>query len=184
MAPRARLFGARKSFGTNNRGDAMNPVKSLCVLLLAFGVLQPFGSAQAQDAFVGSWVLDAASSTAPGGLVPTSGSLEISAAGDGKFKSVSEANMGGTGGRSEITFAIDGKDYPATATPAPPGGTTITQATERVSDTAYKISVKLNGQLIATAMNELSGDRNTLTQTTTGVGQFATLSSTMVFRRK
>ena len=81
----------------------MNPVKSLCVLLLAFGVLQPFGSAQAQDAFVGSWVLDAASSTAPGGLVPTSGSLEISAAGDGKFKSVSEANMGGTGGRSEIT---------------------------------------------------------------------------------
>jgi hypothetical protein len=162
----------------------MNSAKSLCVVLLAFGVLQPFGTAHAQDAFIGSWVLDAASSTAPQGLVPTSGTLEFSAAGDGKFTSVSEANMGGVGGRSEITFAVDGMDYAATSTPAPPGGQTITQAIERVSDTAYKISVKLNGQLIATAMNELSGDGNTLTQTTTGVGPFATLSSTMVFRRK
>jgi hypothetical protein len=57
-------------------------------------------------------------------------------------------------------------------------------AIERVSDSVYKISVKVDGQLIATALSEISGDGNTLTQTTTGIGQFATLSSTMVFRRK
>jgi hypothetical protein len=66
----------------------------------------------------------------------------------------------------------------------PPGTPAVTQAIERVSDTVYKIIVKLNGQLVATSLNEISSDRNTLTQTTTGIGQFAALSSTLVFRRK
>jgi hypothetical protein len=162
----------------------MNPAKRLCVVVLALAVLVSLGPAHAQDAFVGSWMLDPASSTAPSGLVPTAGTLKISEAGDGKYTSVSEASMGGVDGRSEITYSIDGKDYPATSTPAPPGGPAVTQAIERVSDTAYKISVKVDGQLIATALNELSSDRKTLTQTTTGIGQFATLSSTMVFRRQ
>ena len=37
---------------------------------------------------------------------------------------------------------------------------------------------------MATVVTELSSDRNTLTQVTTGVGQFAALSSTVVFNRK
>jgi hypothetical protein len=53
-----------------------------------------------------------------------------------------------------------------------------------VSDTVYDSSVKLNGQLIATAVTEVSSGGRTLTQTTTGVGQLAALSSTMVFQRK
>jgi len=37
---------------------------------------------------------------------------------------------------------------------------------------------------MATVMTEVSNDGKTLTQTTTGLGQFAALSSTVVFQRK
>ena len=161
----------------------MNLARFLCVVSLALAVVAPCGVVRAQDGFVGSWVLDPANSTAPPGAMPTVGTLEITAAGDGKYKSVSEATLAGVTGRTEITYSIDGKDYPMTATPAQPG-VAITQSIERVRDGVYNSSVKMNGQLLATAVTELSGDRKTLTQTTTGVGQFATLSSTMVFQRK
>ena len=68
------------------------------------------------------------------------------------------------------------------ATPAQPG-IALTQSIERV-DAAYNSSIKINGQVVATAVTEVSSDRNTLTQTTTGLGPFAALSSTMVFKRK
>lgn len=162
----------------------MNLAKYLGAALLAIAALVPHGSVSAQAEFVGSWVLDAESSQLPAGVAPTDLTLEITEAGDGKFKSVSETTVNGVTGRSEVTFAVDGKDYATTATPAPPGAPSVTQAVERVSDTAYKQSVKVNGQLLATALTEISGDGKTLTQTTTGVGQFASLSSTAVFRRK
>jgi hypothetical protein len=151
-------------------------------LVLAL-VVALFSAAQAQDAFVGSWVLDPASSKGAPGMVPTGGTLEITAAGGGKYTSVSEATIGGMTGRSEITFSVDGTDYAVTTTPAQPG-TTITQSMARDSDTVYTSDLKLNGQLIATAVTEISSDGKTLTQTTTGVGQFAVLSGTTVFQRK
>jgi hypothetical protein len=159
----------------------MNSAKVFAIVLGL--VLAPFGSVQAQEAFVGSWVLDPASSNGAPGMVATSGTLDITAAGGGKYTSVSEATIGGMTGRSEITFSVDGKDYAATATPAQPG-TAITQSIARESDTVYKSDLKLNGQLIATAVTEISSDGKTLTQTTTGVGQFAALSGTTVFQRK
>ena len=162
----------------------MKLIMSVCVVAVALGVFLFFGAADGQGAFVGSWVLDPASSTGQPGMSPTAGTLEITAAGGGKYTSVSEATVAGVAGRSEVTFAIDGKDYPTKSTPEPPGAPTVTQAVERVSDTVYKISVKLNGELIATARNEISGDGKTLTQTTTGLGQFTVLTSTTVFRRK
>jgi hypothetical protein len=78
---------------------------------------------------------------------------------------------------------VDGKDYPVTATPAQPG-VAITQSIARESDAVYKSDLRLNGQLIATAVTAISGDAKTLTQTTTGVGQFSVLSGTTVFQRK
>jgi hypothetical protein len=161
----------------------MNLAKFLCVGSLALAALGPSGLVHAQDGFVGSWVLDPANSNAPPGTMPMGGTLEITDAGEGKFTSVSEATLGGVTGRTEITYSVDGQDYPVTATPAQPG-VTITQSIERVSDGVYKSSVKMNGQPLATAVTELSADRKTLTQTTTGLGQFAALSSTMVFQRK
>jgi hypothetical protein len=154
-----------------------------CVAALALAVFAPSAFVQAQEGFVGSWVLDPANSKAPPGTMPTGGTLQITDAGEGKFTSVSEATLGGVTGRTEITYSVDGQDYPVTATPAQPG-VTITQSVERVSDGVYKSSVKMNGQALATAVTELSGDGKTLTQTTTGLGQFAALSSTMVFQRK
>ena len=161
----------------------MNLAKCISVVSLALGALAPFGAARAQDVFVGSWALDTAKSPSPTGTAPTGGTLQITDAGGGKYTSVSEASVGGVTVRSEITYSIDGQDYAVTTTPAQPG-TTITQSMERVSDTVYNSNVKVNGQLVATAVTELSGDRNTLTQTSTGVGQFAALSSTVVFQRK
>jgi|SRR5688572_13807758 len=161
----------------------MSLARVLCVVALALAVLVPSAFVQAQEGFVGSWVLDAANSKAPPGAMPTGGTLEITDAGDGKYKSVSEASLGGVTGRTEITYSIDGMDYPMTATPGQPG-VSITQSIERVSDSVYKSSVKMNGQPLATAVTELSADRKTLTQTTTGLGQFAAMSSTMVFQRK
>ncbi len=159
----------------------MNSAKVFAIVLGL--VLAPFGSIQAQDAFIGSWVLDAANSKGPPGMVATSGTLEITAAGGGKYTSVSEATIGGMTGRSEITFSVDGKDYAVTTTPAQPGAT-ITQSIARETDTVYKSDLKVNGQLIATAVTEISSDGKTLTQTTTGVGQFAALSGATVFQRK
>jgi hypothetical protein len=162
----------------------MNLAKCLCVVSIVLGLLAPSDPARAQDALVGSWVLDpAASKSSVAELLPTGGTLQIAAAGDGKFASMSEVTVGGMTGRTEITFAVDGKDYAVTATPAQPG-VTLTQSIEGVSDTVYNSSLKVNGQLFATAVTEISGDRNTLTQTSTGMGQFAGLSSTMVFKRK
>ena len=158
----------------------MRLVKSICVVSLA--VLAPFGAAQAQEALVGSWVLDTASWKGPPQITPTGGTLKITDAGGGKFTSVSEVSMGGVTGHSEITYSVDGQDYAVTSTPAQPGAT-VTQSVARESDTVYTSNVKLNGQLMATAVTEISGDGNTLTQTTTGVGQFTALSSTAVFKR-
>jgi hypothetical protein len=163
----------------------MNPAKYLAVLSFAIALgLAVLGSAHAQDAFVGRWALDPASTKAAPGLAPTSATMEVTAAGGGRFQSVSEVAIAGVNARSEVTYSIDGQDYPVTSTPAQPGAPAVTQSMERVSDTVYKSSIKAGGQVIATALNELSSDGNTLTATTTGIGQFAALSSTMVFRRQ
>jgi hypothetical protein len=160
----------------------MNLAKSLCVVSLALGSLASFGSVQAQDALVGTWVFQSASSQAPPQMTPTGGTLTITDAGGGKYTSVNEVIVGGITGRSEITYSVDGADYAVTMNPTQPG-MAMTQSVARESDTVYKSNVKVNGQLMATGVTELSDDGNTLTQTTTGIGQFAMLSGTVVFKR-
>ena len=162
----------------------MNLAKCLCVVSLALGLLAPWDPVQSQEALVGSWVLEpAASKSSVAEMTPTAGTLQIAAVGDGKFASTSEVTVRGVSGRTEVTFAFDGKDYAVAAMPAQ-AGVTLTQSIERVSATVYNSSLKINGQLFAAAVTEISADRNTLTQTSTGTGQFAGLSSTMVFKRK
>ena len=165
-------------------------MKLLKWLLVALGLtviavlaLLTASNIQAQEALVGSWVLDPTKNQGSPGMVPTAGTATVTAAGGGEYTSVSEVSVGAATGHSEITYSVDGKDYAVTATPTQPGAA-ITQSLERVSDTLWSSNVKLNGQLMATVKTELSSDGNTLTQTTTGVGQqFAALSSTVVFKR-
>ena len=161
----------------------MKIVWAIGLAVLALALVVFFGAARAQDPLVGTWVLDPAKNQGPPGVVPTAGMATIAAAGDGQYTSVSEISIGGVTGRSEITYSIDGKDYAVTVTPAQPGAA-LTQSMERVSPSVWSSNVKLNGQLMATVVTELSSDGNTLTQATTGVGQFAALSSTLVFQRK
>ena len=162
----------------------MNPIKALCVVSLALGALGPSSFVQAQEALVGSWVLDPTKNQGSPGMVPTAGTATVTAAGGGEYTSVSEVSVGAATGHSEITYSVDGKDYAVTLTPAQPGAA-ITQSMERVSDTVWSSNLKVNGQLMATVKTEVSSDGNTLTQTTTGLGQqFAALSSTVVFQRK
>jgi hypothetical protein len=142
------------------------------------------GPAAAQEALVGSWVLDPAASTAPPGAAATAGTLELKNAGGGQFTSVSDTTAGGVVVHAEITYSVDGKDYPVTATPTAPGTPPITQSIEQVSATLYKSSIKVGGQEMLTATTEISGDGKTLTQKATGVVQAAGLSSTSVYRRK
>lgn len=161
----------------------MNLLERLCVVSLAIGTLAPSGFVQAQDSLVGSWVLDPAKSQGQPGLVPTAGTATVTAAGGGKYTSVSEVTVGGVTGHSEITYSVDGKDYAVTTTPAAPGAA-ITQSMELVSDTVWTSNLKVNGQLMVTVKTEVSSDGNTLTQTTAGLGQFAALSGTVVFNRR
>lgn len=156
---------------------------ALGLTVIAVLALLSASNVQAQEALVGSWVLDPAKYQGPPGVVPTAGTATVTAADGGKYTSVSEVSVGGITGRSEITYALDGNDYAVTATPAQPGAA-ITQSMERVSDTAWRSNLKVNGQLMATVVTEVSSDGKTLTQKTTGVGQFAALSSTAVFQRK
>ena len=164
----------------------MNLTRGVSVGALLLGlVLAPFFSASAQEPFVGTWVLDPAASTVPPGAALTAGTLEIKNVGGGQFTAISETTAGGMVVRTEITYAVDGKDYPFTATPPPPPGTPPnTQSIEQVNATLYKGSIKVGGQEMMTVTTEVSGDGKTLTQKATGVGQLAGLSSTSVYRRE
>ena len=155
-------------------------IESLCLALVLAS-----SAASAQDnPFIGTWVLDPAKSTfAPGGQL-SSMTLVVSDAGDGKLKSVSDVTMSGFTIHGETTFAVDGEDYVPSSTPPPPPGVAVTQSSEQVSDSAYKTSVKVNGQLMTTMLNEVSADGQTLTVTTTGEGPAAGAASVFVLDRQ
>jgi len=154
-------------------------------LLLALAVADRAAFAADEDKFIGSWALNPSKSSAPAGALPSSATVIVSKESSGMYKSVTDTSLAGQAIHSEITFATDGKDYSPVTTPAPPAGTpTITESFERVSPTAYKTSLKLNGMPIATILNEVSADGKTFTATTTGMGPAANVSAKLVFERK
>ena len=154
-------------------------------LVLAVAVADRAAFAADEDKFLGTWVLNAAKSNAPPGALPTSATVVVSKTAAGMYKSATDMTIAGVTGHSEITFATDGKDYSPVVTPAPPPGSpSVTQSFERVNGSAYKGAVKLNGQTIATVLNEASADGKTLTVTTTGVGPAANVVITLVCDRK
>jgi hypothetical protein len=150
------------------------------LLGLAFSVQSLPAFAQ-EMRFVGTWVLDPAQSKAP--LVPSSSKVVISELGGGKFKSVSDTAAGGQQVHSELTFAVDGRDYPLQTTPAPPAGTVITQSFAQLSATSYQTTLKLRGQEVASTVQELGPDGKTMKITTTA-GTHASMSTLLVYNRK
>jgi len=150
----------------------------LLSLTLSFPSLNTFAQ---ENRFVGSWVLDAAKSKAP--LMPSAATVVISDLGGGKFKSVSVTSAGGQTVHSELTFAIDGKDYAAKTDPALPRGTSLTQSFEKLSATSYKTTLKLRGEEVGTTVQELSADGRTMTLTT-AAGTNGSMSTLLVFNRR
>jgi hypothetical protein len=156
-------------------------------VVLAVGLTGRAALAGDADAFLGSWVLNAAKSSLPQGGPPINMTLTVSAAGGGKYKSMTEMSVAGQAYKVEITFAIDGKDYTPVVTPAPPGGTPpTTQSYERVNGRSYKSATKMNGQVQATSTSEVSADGKTMTVTTSGAagGAAAGVLNTLVFDKK
>ena len=155
---------------------------ALAALLLGLAVSFASTNSVAQEnRFLGSWVLDTAKSKAP--LLPSSSTVTISDAGGGKFKSASDTSAGGQTIHSEITFAVDGKDYPTQTNPAPPRGMSLTQSFEKMSATSYKTTLKLGGQEVATTVQELSDDGKTMTLTSTA-GTNGSMSTVLVYNRR
>ena len=150
---------------------------------LAVVLAGPAAFAQ-NDAFIGTWVLNAAQSTFPLGGQPSSMTLVVTDAGGGKLKSVSDISMSGLAIHGEVTFAVDGQDYVPISTPPLPAGTSVTQSSEPVSGRVYKTTVKVNGVVITTMLNELSEDGQTLTVTSTGEGPAAGANSVYVLDRQ
>lgn len=161
----------------------MNTVRRFGIAAIAVGSFYA-STLLAADAFVGTWVLNTSKSKLPGGLMPDSITMVVSDAGGGKYSTVSDTSMSGIMAHSESTFALDGKEYTPVTTPAQPGMPPVTQASQRVSDSSYTTAVKVGGELIATTLSEVSSDGKSLTMTTKGEGQYAAVSSVMVFDRK
>lgn len=154
-------------------------------LCLGFAVACGAAFAADTDKFLGTWMFNASKSQVPGGATPDKATIVVTDAGGGKLKSVSDTTMVGQQVHAELTFAIDGKDYAPTTTPAPPPGSpAIAESFERVSPTAVKASLKMNGQTIATMMEEVSTDGRTLKVTTQGAGPASNVTSTMVFDKQ
>jgi hypothetical protein len=138
-----------------------------------------------ENLLLGTWVLDREKSEGQPGALPDSWTLVVTDLGSGMYKSVSDNMMAGIHGHEELIFATDGKDYEPIRTPKLPDDMPrITQSYERVNAMTYKVSMKLDGKVIATALEQVSADGMTLTATTTGIGQFAAISSVAVFARK
>ena len=134
-----------------------------------------------ESRFVGTWVLDAVKSATP--LTPGTATFVISDLGGGKYKTTSETTVAGQTAHSEVTFAIDGKDYVAQTKPAMPGGAQITQSFESTGTGGYKNTLKVSGQIVATTIGEVSADGKTLTLTTTAVAD-PSATTMLVFARK
>jgi hypothetical protein len=153
------------------------------ILCLALVLMSPAAFAQ-DNPFIGTWVLNPEKSTFARGAEIGTMTVVVTDAGGGEFKSVTDYSMSGLAIQTEITFAIDGQDYAAVSTPPPPPGAAVTQSAERVSESVYTTSTKVNGQLITTARNEVSADGQTLTISSTGVGAIAGFDNIWVFDRQ
>ncbi len=158
---------------------------SVLALGLVVGLMGRVALAGDADAFLGTWVLNAAKSSLPQGGPQIGMTLTITDAGGGKYKSVTELSAAGKPYKVEITFAVDGKDYAPVITPAPPGGTpAMTQSYERVSAKSYKSTAKMNGQQVATSTSEVSADGKVMTVKSAGAGGGGDGLNTLVFDKK
>ena len=149
----------------------------LGVLFVAgLGLAAVTANAAPSAKFLGTWNLDLSGmpATPP---PPKSITLTTTDAGGGKWKSTIETvGADGKSSKSEVTYAVDGKDYPVTGDP-----TMDTNAFTSPDPNTLVIVEKKGGKLVYTLTTKLSADGNAQNATTvTADGK----SSAGVWKRK
>jgi hypothetical protein len=132
---------------------------------LASGYVIPRVAAQSTDSWIGTWTLNLAqSSYDPPNLAPKSQTTKITTAGNMLTAITDGVDADGKKVQTEITYALDGKDYAYEGVPDP----NSTRVYTRVDDHHYTFATKVNGLITTTSRVAVTPDGKTRTITTTG----------------
>ncbi|OFV90845.1 MAG: hypothetical protein A3G76_05130 [Acidobacteria bacterium RIFCSPLOWO2_12_FULL_65_11] len=132
-------------------------------------------SAQAVDAWAGTWKLNLAKSRYALGPAPRSAVSRLEPSEDAWKVSQDTIDAQGQPTHVEATVRFNGRDYPVTGTAL--GNAKVTWALTRIDDHTYASIVKRDGTVTSMARTVVSPDGKIRTTTTTGknaLGQMAT----------
>ena len=129
---------------------------------------------------IGTWTLDVARSTFPGGSDPQSRTLTIENSGQGVKVSNLTVAADGRVSSSSYTEIYDGREYPVAGSE-----NAITSSSLRIDANTGERITKTAGKVTRTRQRRLSADGQTLTVTEQGTnGEGQPFRLTMVFRRR
>ena len=125
-------------------------------VVAGFGLAALSASAAPSAKFIGTWNLDLSGMPASP-PPPKSITLTTTDAGSGKWKTTIESvGADGKATKSEVTYAVDGKDYPVTGDP-----TMDSNSFTSPEPNTLVILEKKGGKLVDTLTTTLSADGNT-----------------------
>ena len=159
---------------SSRAGRKAAAVAVLAVLMLALPVQL---AAQANDALLGTWVLERGKSTFSG-AVPERRTMTFEKVAGG-IRHTTETLQGEVTYRLQYVFQIDGKDYPADVQ-MPIASVSF----KRIDANKVERSGKYQGQVVETVTYQLSAAGKVLTVTQKGSIGGAEVTSTQVFDRK
>ena len=147
------------------------------VVVAGLGLAAVSANAAPSAKFLGTWAMDMtgmpASPPPPKGIT-----LVTSDVGGGKWKSTVETvGADGKTTKSEVTYTVDGKDYPVTGDP-----TIDSNAFTSPDPNTLVIAEKKGGKLVDTLTSALSADGNTQNATTVSADNKTTTKA--VWKRK
>lgn len=158
---------------------------AFALIALLFGTALAAVAVRAEAAganpFVGTYIMNAAKSTAEPGPLPKSAKVTTEDLGDGKIKTSSETVLeDGTTMATEATYAYDGKDYPLTGNP-----NVETVAVTRVDENTLEVTEKKGGAVVATLTVKASDDGKAINTAFSGTGPDGNqTTSTAVYERQ
>jgi hypothetical protein len=130
--------------------------------LVAFGAGTLATAAEAPEAAVGTWTLNAAKSKLAG-PAPKSMTRTYAQTAEGVSLSIKGVAADGSAISQQSTFKYDGKDYPFTGSPLYDG-----LSLSRVDANTVKSTQKKGGKAVGTTTRKLSADGKMLTVSTKG----------------
>ena len=135
----------------------------VCIALLAVSLLAGRAIGQAADPWIGTWKLNVAASKYSPGPAPKSSTLMIAATSGGLKQTTDTVPATGAATHAEITFNMDGKDYPVKGNP-----NVDTQSFKKIDARSYEVTAKKGGKVTTTTRVSYSADGKARTATQTG----------------